>query len=456
MAVANTTEATSMHWGSRLTFILAATGSAVGLGNIWKFPYMAGENGGGAFVLMYLAFVALLGAPMFMNETMIGRAMRKSPIGALEALTEQYGISKYWRSIAWMGSLSGVLVMAFYSVVAGWSLDYIVKMATGVFSGANAEFVGNEFGGKLLANPGNMLFWHFVFTAMTVAIVAGGVVKGLERSLRFLMPLLFVLLLIMVAYSLATGDVEAGMRFLFTFRPEDITSAGVLAALGQAIFTLSLGCVSMMVYGSYMAPGQNLGKTAVAVAALDTMVAILAGIAIFPIVFANGLEPGQGPGLVFISLPLAFAHMPGGQFLGTLFFILIAAAAVSSSISLIEPTVARLIERTTLGRVKATAAVGMATWLLGIGCVLSFNEWSDYTVVGKNFFDVLDYATANVLMPLGCFMIALLIGWGLPMQFAREQLSEMSPTVFALWRFMTRFAVPFAVGYILWSGWFGA
>ncbi|ROS00071.1 NSS family neurotransmitter:Na+ symporter [Sinobacterium caligoides] len=447
MALESTTEGASLHWGSRLTFILAATGSAVGLGNIWKFPYMAGANGGGAFVLMYLVFVAILGAPMLMNETMVGRAMRRSPVGAMHKLTKQYKISSFWHSIAWLGSIGGVMVMAFYSVVAGWSLDYIIKTASGLFNGQNAEFVGGVFGDEL-ANPVNMLFWHFMFTALTVAIVAGGVVKGLERSLRFLMPVLFVLLLLMVGYSLATGDVQAGLSFLFTFKPEDLSWAAVLSALGQAVFTLSLGCVSMMVYGSYMAPGQALGRTAVAVALLDTAVALLAGIAIFPIVFAHGIEPGAGPGLVFVSLPLAFAQMPGGQFIGTLFFVLIAAAAVSSSISLIEPAVARLVERHSLSRSKATMAVGGAAWVLGVGCVLSFNVWSGFTVAGKNFFDILDYLTANISMPLGCMLIALLIGWVLPKQFSREQLSDLSPAGYSVWLCITRYIVPIGVAVI--------
>jgi len=436
-----------MHWGSRLTFILAATGSAVGLGNIWKFPYMAGANGGGAFVLMYLCFVIILGAPMFINETMIGRAMRRSPIGAMHKLTEQYNIAKFWRSIAWLGSISGVLVMAFYSVVAGWSLDYIFKTASGVFNGQDAAFIGGVFN-KELSQPINMLLWHFVFTALTVAIVAGGVVKGLEKSLQILMPLLFILLLLLVVYSMATGDVRGGMEFLFFFKPEEITWSGVQAALGQAVFTLSLGCVSMMVYGSYMALGQNLGRTAVTVALLDTSVALLAGIAIFPIVFAHGIEPGAGPGLVFISLPLAFAQMPGGQIVGSLFFVLIAAAAVSSSISLIEPAVARLVERYNMSRSIATIAVGVFTWVLGLGCVLSFNLWADYTVAGKNFFDILDYLTASILMPLGCMLIALLVGWALPKSFSREQLSDMSPFAYSVWLMITRYVVPVGVAVI--------
>ncbi|ROS00072.1 NSS family neurotransmitter:Na+ symporter [Sinobacterium caligoides] len=439
--------AVTTHWGSRLTFILAATGSAVGLGNIWKFPYMAGANGGGAFVMMYLAFIAIIGAPMLMNEVMVGRAMRRSPIGSMLKMTEQYDIAKFWRAIAWMGTIAALVIMSFYSVVAGWALDYIFKTGSGLFSGRDAEFVGSVFSQELAA-PVNMMFWHFIFTALTVGIVAAGVIDGLEKALRFLMPLLFLLLLLMVGYSLATGDVAAGLGFLFTFKPEDLSWGAVLSALGQAVFTLSVGCVSMMVYGSYMAPGQKLGSTAVSVALLDTSVALLAGIAIFPIVFAHGIEPGAGPGLVFVSLPIAFADMPGGQFVGALFFILIAVAAVSSSISLLEPAVARMTEVLNMSRAKATLIVGSCTWLLGVGCVLSFNAWSDYTIAGKGLFDLLDYITANVLMPLGCMLIALLVGWALPRSFARGQLSELSQRHFALWYFITRYLVPFGVGVI--------
>ena len=442
-------EKKSIHgsWASRWVFILAATGSAVGLGNIWKFPYITGENGGGAFVLVYLLCIALVGIPIMIAEVFVGRRARQSPINALADLAEESGKSTKWSLIGVMGLLAGVLIFSFYSVVAGWVLQYIVSTANGSLNGVTSEQAGEIFSG-LLADPGTLLLWHTLFTIMVVGVVIGGVNAGLERATRVMMPALFVLLFVMLGYGMSTDSFGAGWSFMFDFDFSKLSWDAVLVAVGHSFFTLSLGMGTIMAYGSYMPKRASIGSTILAIGFLDTLVALVAGLVIFPIIFANGMDPAAGPGLMFISLPVAFGQMAGGQFFGTLFFVLIGLAAWTSAISLLEPTVAYLVERFDLKRSTATIALGVIVWAVGILCLGSFNFMSDVTLFGKNVFDFLDYITANIMLPIGGIFIALFAGWVVKKKHASDEINLKSEGLFNLWLFVVKFIAPVAVGVV--------
>ncbi len=409
-------------WSSRWLFVLAAAGSAVGLGNIWKFPYIAGENGGGAFVLVYLVCIALVGIPIMMAEVLIGREGRQSPVNTLRTLTQQHHRRPAWVLIGWMGLLAGFLILSYYAVIAGWAVKYIFSMAGGGFSGASGADATAAFN-DFLASPLEMLFWHTLFMVGVVVIISRGVVAGLETAIRWFMPLLFVLLVVRLGYGGGSGVFAEGFDFMFRFEWQSITGEAVFHALGQAFFTLSLGMGAIMAYGAYVPSSASITSTVATIAVLDTVVAVAAGLAIFPIVFANGLEPGQGPGLMFVTVPLAFGQLPLGALFGAIFFILVSFAAITSAISLTEPALAYLVEEYNAKRSRVAVTLGAACWVLGIGTVLSFNEWSDLHVAGgMTIFDFVDYVSQNVMLPLGGLFIALFAAFALPKTVLRNQL----------------------------------
>ncbi len=440
-------------WSSRLAFILAATGSAVGLGNIWKFPYVTGENGGGAFVLVYLLCIAIIGIPIMMAEVMIGRRGGHSPVNSIKAIAQRDGLNPSWKLVGAVGILAGFLILSFYSVIGGWAISYVGTTASGQLSGQTADAVGAIFSG-LLSNPGTLLLWHTVFMALVMLVVAKGVRSGLERAVSILMPALFVLLLIVVGYAMTTGHFGQAAAFLFQPDFSKLTTSGVLVALGHAFFTLSLGMAVMMAYGSYLPKKISIAKTSITVSVIDTGVALLAGLAIFPIVFANGLEPGAGPGLIFQTLPLAFGQMPMGSLFGTLFFVLLIFAAWTSGISLLEPIVEWLEEQKGMNRTVSTLAAGVVCWALGIASILSLNLWADFAPLGfipmlegKTIFDLLDFFTANILLPLGGLLVALMAGWVMSKPAMEKELA-LSPGTFNLWFVTVRFITPIAVGVV--------
>ena len=443
----------SIHgvWSGRLAFILAATGSAVGLGNIWKFPYIAGENGGGAFVLVYLLCIAVLGIPIMMAEVMLGRRGRRSPVNTMHALAAEARASRHWHWLGWAGMLAGFLILSYYSVVAGWALAYVFRSAGGVFSGATAEGVSAIFD-RLVGDPERLVAWHTLFMVMTMLVVARGVRSGLERAVRFLVPALFVLLVMLDGYALASGAFDQGLEFLFTPDFSKISANGVLIAMGHAFFTLSLGMGAIMVYGSYLPDRTSIARTSVTIALLDTLVAMLAGMAIFPIVFVNGLDPGEGAGLIFKTLPIAFGHMPGGTVFATMFFVLLVFAAWTSAISLIEPAVAWLVENRGMTRVHASVLAGVVTWLFGMLTVFSFNSWADFHPLffvphfeQATIFDLLDYLTANIMLPLGGLFIAVFSVWIMKRADSVEELDMGDGAAYRLWRFLVRYITPVAV-----------
>ena len=436
-----------MHgvWASRWTFVMAATGSAVGLGNIWKFPYIVGENGGGAFVLVYLLCILLVGIPVMVAEVMLGRRGRQSPINTMRYLTEEAGLHGAWNAIGWLGVTAGIMILSYYAVIAGWALHYIGQMASGAFQGANAEQAGAAFG-SLLADRDTLIFWQSIFLLLTMSVVIGGVTKGLGVAVRILMPMLFVLLLVLRVFGYQHGDFARGFSFLFSFNYQALTWEGVLEALGHAFFTLSLGMGAIMAYGAYMPEHARIGRTVLAVGFLDTLVALIAGLAIFPIVFANPtIEPSVGPGLMFVSLPVAFGNMTGGLLFGSFFFLLVTLAAWSSAISLIEPAVAYLVESRGFHRITANLSLGFVAWVVGLGSVLSFNEWADARVVGFSFFEFMDFLTASVMLPLTGLFIAIFVGWIMKPDTVREELSDESSRVFLFWRWVLRFISPLLV-----------
>jgi NSS family neurotransmitter:Na+ symporter len=440
-------------WATRWTFIFAATGSAVGLGNIWKFPYIAGENGGGAFVLVYLACIALIGVPIMMAETLLGRRGRMSPINSMLYLARESNASRWWSGIGWSGILAGVFILSFYSVIAGWALHYLFLSASGELRSVTAEASGAAFS-SLLENTSALIAWHTVFMLLTLGIVIAGVVKGLGRAVSVMMPLLFLLLLVMLVYSALLGDFAAGWNFLFAFNASDLEWDSVLVALGHAFFTLSLGMGAIMAYGAYMPSDSpersiSLGRTVLTVAILDTVVALVAGLVIFPIVFASvSIEPSAGPGLLFVSLPVAFASMLGGQLFSVIFFALIALAALSSAISIVEPTVAWLVENRRCSRAKVVLYLGALVWLVGLGTVFSFNDWKDITFYGMTFFDGLDFLTANIMLPLGGFFIAIFVGWFMKKEAIIDELGVIDRGANKYWLRILRYVSPVLVAIV--------
>ncbi|HEC75414.1 MAG TPA: sodium-dependent transporter [Methylophaga aminisulfidivorans] len=437
----------SIHgeWTSRWAFILAATGSAVGLGNIWKFPYITGENGGGAFVIVYLACIAIIGIPLMMSEILIGRRGRQNPINTLATIAKEENRSPHWRWLGAMGVLTGFLILSYYSVIAGQAMAYVPRAFAGVFEGVTADGA-ISIHKAIVSDPERLLAWHTLFMLMTMAVVVRGVQKGLEKSVRIIMPLLFIILLMLVAYGFNTGaPFHQSVDFLFATDFSKLTHTGVLTAMGHAFFTLSLGMGAIMVYGSYLPQKTSILKVSVTIALMDTTVALLAGLAIFPLVFANGLEPGAGPSLIFETLPIAFGHMAGGQWFGGFFFMLLVFAAWSSGISLVEPIVVWLVEIRDITRLRATVYAGSIIWLLGLLTIFSFNIGMTWTLFGMTMFELLDYLTANIMLPLGGLLIAIFAGWTMKRSSTVDELGMGDGWLYSVWRTLARYITPFAI-----------
>jgi len=436
--------ATRSAWTSRWTFIMATAGSAIGLGNIWKFPYMTGVNGGSAFVLVFLACIVLVGIPLMMCEIMLGRRAQKNPLDGMTALAGEAGAARHWKWIGGLGLLTGVLILAFYSVIGGWVIRYIFHASLGSFNGADAETIAGLFNG-MQNSINTLLIWHTVFTVMTIWVVGRGVNHGLETANKIMMPSLFIILLIILMYSVIQGDFAQAMRFMFTPDFSKITPAAALAALGHAFFSLSLGMGVVMVYGSYLQRSVSIARTTLYIAIADTLVGLLVGVTIFSLVFAHQLEPSAGPGLIFQTLPLAFGHMWGGQVIGTLFFILVVFAAWTSSISLIEPAVSWMTENGLESRAMAAWLIGGLSWLLGLSVVLSFNEWQNVKLLfGLGIFDTLDQLTTTIMLPLGGLLMTIFAGWIMKTDHVEEELG-LNPRAYRIWRFLIRYITPLAI-----------
>jgi neurotransmitter:Na+ symporter, NSS family len=446
----------SIHgeWSGRLAFILAATGSAVGLGNIWKFPYVTGENGGGAFVLLYLLCITFIGIPVLMAEILIGRRGRQTPHRSIEALARESGGAGVWSWFGLMGVLCSFLLLSFYVVFSGWAVAYVLFAATGQFSGKTADEVGAMFGG-FTSDWKVLLTWSTLFTVCTIIVVARGVKRGLEKAVMFMMPGLGGILLILVGYALSQGEFMHGFTFLFQPDFSELSTDSAVVALGHAFFTLSLASGTMIAYGAYLPRRVSIARTSLIIAATDTGVALVAGMAIFPIVFQYGLSPGQGPGLIFVTLPIAFGQMPMGTLFGGLFFVMLSFAAFTSAISLLEPSTALVIEKFSLPRAKAAMMVGACVWLASLPHVLSFNLWDFATPLGDGYrgvFGIVDYLTANILLPVGGLLIALFVGWKIKGQFSRSELEDVTDGHFRFWQVTLRFVAPILIVVVFLNG----
>jgi len=440
---------TSLHgtWSSRMIFILAVTGSAVGLGNIWKFPYIVGENGGGAFVLVYLICVVAIGMPVMMSEILIGRRGRRNPVATMSLLGKEEGSSRHWQWVGAMGVLAGILILSYYSVIAGWTLAYVMKSISGVFTGLDAAAVAADYS-AFKSNWLLVVACHTIFMGMTTFVVARGVERGLEQAVRFLVPALVLLLLVLLAFAINSGHFGEGVRFMFTPSWDKLSWGGVLIALGQALFTLSIGMGAIMAYGAYLPEDTSITGASAAVVIADTVIAILAGLVIFPLVFANGLDPASGPGLVFETLPLAFGHMAGGSFFSTVFFILLSFAAWTSAIGLMEPAVAWLVEQFHRTRAQAALMVGGAIWVLGLGSALSFNLLEDVQFMAGTIYDNVDYLSSNILLPIGALLITVFAGWVMCRNSTADELGGAGVT-YKAWRMLARFIAPIGILIVL-------
>ncbi|WP_035245502.1 sodium-dependent transporter [Desulfogranum mediterraneum] len=409
-----------ISFSNRLSIIAVAAGSAIGLGNIWKFPYIAGVNGGAAFIVVYLACICIIGLPVLTSEFIIGRRGQKNVIGSYVRLA---GKSSPWLTGGFISLFCSATILSFYGVVAGWSLEYIVKALTNSFAGKTPAEVGGLFG-SFVSSPLKPIIWQLVFMGITAAVICAGVKKGIERFSTVMMPLLLAIIVLLCIRSVTLPGAENGIAFLFKPDFSKLSAAGMLDALGHAFFTLSLGAGTMITYGSYFNKKEGLAATAVQVSVADTVIAILAGVAIFPAVFSFGLEPGAGPGLVFVTLPNVFAQMPGGYFFCILFFVLIAVAALTSSVSMLEVGVAYVTEDLGIDRVKATLLLTFLISFVGIFCSLSFGRLKELTFFSKNVFDLADFLVSNIGMPLAGMLSVLFVAWGLGRTNVEDEMSS--------------------------------
>jgi NSS family neurotransmitter:Na+ symporter len=438
----------SLHgnWSSRLAFVLAVMGSAIGIGNIWKFPYMAGANGGGAFVLVYLVCVLVIGLPVMMSEILIGRRGRRNPVATMALLGAEEGSTRQWRWLGALGVVAGILILSYYSVIAGWTLTYAFKSASGDFAGASPAGIARVFA-DFTGNWQQVALAHSVFMVTTAVVIARGVERGLEQAVRFMVPALLLLMLILLAYAAATGSFGRAAEFMFTPDFAALGWDGVLAAMGQAFFSLSIGMGAIMAYGAYLPEETSITASATTVVVGDSLIAVLAGLVIFPIVFANGLNPAEGPGLVFNTLPVAFGEMPLGRFVGTAFFVLLVFAAWTSALGLMEPAVAWLIENYHRPRPQAAWMVGGLIWALGFGTVLSFSELAGFRFLRGTIYDNIDYLTSNVMLPLGGVFIAVFAGWVMCRNSSAEELGGAGAR-YTAWRFLARYLSPIAILFV--------
>lgn len=440
-----------VKFATRWGFILAAMGSAVGLGNIWRFTFMAGENGGGAFIFFYFLFIIFLGIPCVIAMITIGRRGGHSPAGSTRALALAEGKSEKWKFLGWVAITVGFLALTFFSVIAGWVLAYLPQSLMGTFVGITAEESVQLFD-DIQASPLGMTFWHGIFMVLTMLIVARGVQNGLEKTVKVMMPALFIILLVLVLYGVLAGDISAALRFMFVPDFSRVNNDVVLLALGQAFFSLSVGGGGVMNYGSYLDKQASIPRSAFAIAGANVSVDMLAGLAIFPIVFAFAMEPASGPGLIFVTLPVALGQMPGGQIIGTLFLLLVLFAALSTSISMLESVVSRLVERPGASRKRMTLIAGGVAWFIGLGSVFSHNIWSDFTPLnfipmfeGSTIFRIIDFFVVNNLILFSAFFITIFVGWVMSKEATREELGMGDSLGYKTWLFIMRFLAPMAI-----------
>jgi NSS family neurotransmitter:Na+ symporter len=435
-------------FASRFGIIAAAAGSAIGLGNIWKFPYITGVYGGAAFILVYLVCIAFIGTPVMLSEFTIGRRAKKNAIGSFKKLAP----NTPWFITGWMGFLAAFSILSFYGVVAGWSLEYILQSVTNGFAGKDADAIGGMFS-ALISSPIKPIVYQLIFMTITGGVLLGGVKDGIEKVAKILMPLLLVIIIILDIRAVTLPGSGEGIAFLLKPDWTKMSGEAALSALGHAFFSLSLGMGTMITYGSYIGKKENLGEIALQVTIADTLIALLAGLAIFPAVFAFGIEPSAGPGLVFITLPNVFQQMPGGYVFQILFFVLLAVAALTSAVSILEVVVAYLQEEKNISRKNAVYISTAMISIVGVFASLSMGPWSDIKILlpgfGKlNVFDWLDLFSANYMLPLGGLFISLFVGFKMEKDDVFEEVSnkgELGVSYFGFYMIATKFIAPIGI-----------
>ena len=448
-------------WTSRWTFLFATAGAAVGLGNVWRFSFLTGQNGGAAFVLVYLAFVFVIGVPIIMAELAIGRMGQLSPIGSIKRIIQLHEASHFWQVIGKLSLVVPFIGFTFYSVVTGWTLYYAGQAITNAFKGVSSVEAQSLFE-ALTLSPLVTIILQGVVVVATAVIVGNGLRQGIERTTKIMVPGLGVILLLMVAYNVFAADMSSAIEFLFSPNFSELSVTSILLALGQAFFSVGVGVGFMMTYGAYLPKDISIPKAAFVIGSVDTGVALLAGLAIFPIVFATGLDPSEGPGLVFVTMPVAFSAMPFGYILGVTFFLLLFVAAYTTTIGMLEPVVAYLEERWNRGRLALAIWAGLVIWLIGILPGLSDNVLADVRplafitgLADKSIFETFDFITASVLIPINAFLIALFAGWVVSVETFKSELGFRSDALFNVWIVLMRYMVPLAVLVITISGLLG-
>ena len=444
MAVSSKTE----QWSSPAGFMFAAIGFSVGLGNIWRFPYVMGENGGSAFFIVYLVCAFAIALPLLVIELAIGREGRGSAAGSVATLAKKHGLSEHWSAVGGLAIFGVFLIMSYYTVIAGWTLDYFLLSMSGKFNAITSEQSSGIFK-DLMASPFRLLFWHTVVIILVITVLRRGVQAGVEKVARLLMPILFISLAVFVAYAGVAGDMMQTYEFLLEPDFSKLTAKTIMVAMGQAFFSVGLGMAVMISFGSYLPKNVSIPKSAAIIVMADTLVALLAGLAIFPLVFQYGLTPSGGPGLIFETLPVAFGQIPGGEFWGSLFFFLLITAALTSCIAGIESIVGWVEEQKNIHRKKSVLIVGFSVWLVGIASILSFNEWSDFYPLGfipvfesKTIFDTFDFLAGTILLVIVVIFVAVFFVWRIPAHTQLRSLGVPDGVAFRAWRIIVQFAVP--------------
>lgn len=443
-----TTDGTSEQWSSRWGFFLAAIGFSVGLGNIWRFPFVTGENGGSAFLFIYLVCALAIGLPLLMAELAIGRRGRSSASGSIVSVASLSSASPRWGYVGTLAVFCVFMILTYYTVISGWTLDYLVRSATGSLDGINAEQSSAKFS-ELMADPWRLIFWNSVIHICIFLIVRRGVQGGIEKAVKVLMPILFVALFAMVIYGFIGGDMQAAATFLLEPDFSKVTMGTVMSAIGQAFFSIGIGMGALIAFGAYMPDGYSIPKFATGIILADTAVALLAGFAIFPLVFAFGLEPSAGSGLTFVTLPIAFGQMSGGHIFGPVFFILLFAAALSSCIGCAESVSFWITEKFGVQRKKAIFYVTIAAWLVGLTTIFSLGSWSEFyplnfipALSGMNIYVATDFLAANILLLIGSMFLAGFFAWLVPKQIKLEALGITDGKLYRIWNIFMRFVIP--------------
>lgn len=442
-------------WRARSTFVLALSASAIGLGNLWRFSYLVGEHGGGAFVVTYLLCLFLVAVPVMVAEVVLGSQGRGSPLAAIRRASDRSLLSRCWMLVGLLACFTGILILSYYTVVAGWALAYAHDMQAGTFSAASAVAVAQHFAG-FLESPLRLVGSQSLFLLLVMLFVTLGVRLGLGLLVWLLVPALVTVLALLIAFGFDNGDIPATREFLFTVRLVDFSPQGALVALGQAFYTLSVGVGTGISYGAYAPRRTPIGRSVIAVAVFDTVIALLAGLAVFPVIFANNLEPSMGPGLVFFSVPFAFGNIAHGDFFGALFFLLLVLAALGSAVAIMEPAVGSLIQMTRMRRPVAVLLVGAVIWLLGLAVAFSLagDGAGDWFGTGS-LLGLLDMMTADCMLPLVALLTALLVGWRMHPVLLRATLRRESALFFSLWRLLLRYIAPPAMVLIMLAAYLG-